>query len=171
MKIEMLCGPQDGHDRILWLICKCRAAYQVLHLLSWVGRSYHIPANIAKMWCSPSNALNQTVDTMRNYLEHENFSSFYWESSASSYRVTGDIWRQPSRWYLPWEKSKRSFRGWHASQGKQSSIWCALLDDVFGTLHTWQVPIGVFWKSVLSVVILCKGINKVCLSGFYMCFS
>lgn len=108
------------------------------------------------MWCLPSDDLNQTVDTTRNYLKRENFSSFYWESSASFYRVTGDVWRQPSEWYLPWEKSEGSFRGWHASQEKQSSIWSALLDDVFGILHAWQVPVGVFWKLVLSVVILCK---------------
>lgn len=163
----MLCSPQESSGlfaNVEMLIRSC------IFWAEWEDL-YRVQANIVKMWCSLSSDLNQTVDYMRIYLELENFSSFYWESSASSYWVTGDIWRQPLGWYLPWGKKQGRFWGWLASWGKQNSVWSALPHDVFGILYTWQVPIGVFWKLVLSVVILCKSINKVCLWRFCMCFS
>lgn len=134
----------------------------------WVGKSLSCASEDHKDAVFTRHDSNQTVDCTRNSLNLR-ISLFYWGSSTSSYWVLVTFEGNPQG--ATCTGRKQGMLQVLASQGRQSSIWSALLDDDFGTLHNRQVPIGIFWKLVLSVVIVYKGINRVCLSGFYMCFS
>lgn len=53
---------KGGYAGTLWLICSFGAAYQVSHLRNGKEGLCHIPVSFAKMWCSPSDDLNQTTN-------------------------------------------------------------------------------------------------------------
>lgn len=154
---------------VLWLICKCGAVHQVLHLLSWVGSSLSCPSEHGKdvvftqAWFKPD-----TVDTTRNSLKPENFPILLGKLNKLLLSLN-NIWSNHQSATCTGKKARDvtggSISGKAELQLKCISWWWLC------TLHNWQVPIGIFWKLVLSVVILYKGINRVCLSGFYMCFS